>query len=112
MKNKIHIEEYITSVGKSFKNKNQNYEFLSISSLRKFIEDWEEIKNENKMENANNTKTEITSEDVYRVVNDLCIGITNEQVEQVIELYPSEQKEDKSATWNLVVEKIIWNLKD
>ena len=108
MGNKIHIEEYITSVGKSFKNKNQNYEFLSISSLRKFIEDWEEIKNENKM----NTKTEITTEDVYRVANDLCIGITNEQIEQVIELYPSEQQEDESATWNEVVEKIIWNLKD
>jgi hypothetical protein len=40
----MHVEEYITSTGKDFKNSKQNYEFLSISSLRKFIEDWEEIK--------------------------------------------------------------------
>ena len=52
----------------------------------------------------------ITEEDVYRVANSLCIGITNEQVVEVLELYPSEQEEDPSATWDLVVENIIHHL--
>ena len=39
----MHIEEYITSVGKQHRNERQNYEFWSISSLRKFIEDWDAV---------------------------------------------------------------------
>ena len=54
---------------------------------------------------------EITKEDVYRVANDLSIGITDEQVKQVLELYPIEAKEDTTATWNLIVENLIYNLK-
>jgi hypothetical protein len=54
----------------------------------------------------------ITRQDVYSVANNLCIGITDEQVDQVIDLYPFEQEEDPSATWDLVIEKIIWDLKD
>ena len=53
---------------------------------------------------------EIDKDDVYKVANDLCIGLTDEQVKEVLELYPSEQEEDPSATWNLVVENIIHNL--
>ena len=54
---------------------------------------------------------EITKEDVYKVANDLCIGITDEQVRQVLELYPIEAEEDKTATWDLIVENLIYNLK-
>ena len=54
----------------------------------------------------------IESADVYSVANSLGIGITDTQVEQVLELYPSEQEDDPSATWDLVVENIIYNLKD
>ena len=39
----MHIEEYITSAGKQYRNERQNYEFWSISSLRKFIEDWDAV---------------------------------------------------------------------
>jgi hypothetical protein len=52
----------------------------------------------------------IDIDDVYKVANDLCIGLTDEQVKEVLELYPSEQEEDPSATWDLVVENIIHNL--
>lgn len=55
---------------------------------------------------------QITAEDVYRVANDLCIGITDAQVETVLELYDGEQAEDPTANWTLIVEKIIYDLKD
>ena len=54
---------------------------------------------------------EITKEDVYKVANDLTIGITDEQAKQVLELYPIEAKEDTTATWYLIVENLIYNLK-
>ena len=54
----------------------------------------------------------ISTEDVYKVANSLGIGITDAQIEKVLELYPSEQEDDQSATWDLVVEKIIYDLKD
>ena len=54
----------------------------------------------------------LTEQDVYQVANDLCIGLTDAQVQQVLERYDAEQADDPSATWDLVVENIIWNLKD
>ena len=55
-------------------------------------------------------KNTIQEEDVYRVANELCIGLTDEQVASVLEQYPTEQEEDSTATWDLVVEHIIHNL--
>jgi len=58
-------------------------------------------------------KTEaISIEDVYRVANDLAIGITDSQVETVLELFDEEANNDPTATWDLVVENIIYNFKD
>jgi hypothetical protein len=54
---------------------------------------------------------EITKEDVYKIANDLSIGITDEQVKQILELYPIGAKEDETATWDLIVEDLIYNLK-
>jgi len=54
---------------------------------------------------------EITKEDVYKIANDLSIGITDEQVKQILELYPIGAKEDETATWDLIVENLIYNLK-
>ena len=54
---------------------------------------------------------EIAKEDVYKIANSLSIGITDEQVKQVLELYPIEAKEDITATWDLIVENLIYNLK-
>lgn len=56
--------------------------------------------------------TEITEQDVYQVANDLCMGITDSQVEQVLEQYDDEAENDPTATWDLIVENIIFNLKD
>ena len=58
-------------------------------------------------------KTEaISIEDVYRVANDLAIGITDSQVETVLELFDEEANNDPTATWDLVVENIIYNFKN
>ena len=54
----------------------------------------------------------ISEQDVYQVANDLGIEITDDQVQQVLELYPAEQEQDPTANWDLVVEEIIYNLKD
>ena len=54
---------------------------------------------------------EIAKEDVYKIANSLSIGITDEQVKQVLELYPIEVKEDTTSTWDLIVENLIYNLK-
>lgn len=54
--------------------------------------------------------TEISMGDVYRVANDLCIGITEDQISTVMELYPEKQKEEPNTAWHLVVEDIIINL--
>ena len=54
---------------------------------------------------------EIAKEDVYKIANSLSIGITDEQVKQVLELYPIAAKEDTTATWDLIVENLIYNLK-
>lgn len=54
----------------------------------------------------------ITTEDIYLVANNLGIGLTDDQVQDVLEQYPFEQEEDPTANWSLVVEKIIWDLKD
>jgi hypothetical protein len=34
----MHVEDYITTVGKQHRNERQNFEFRSISTLREFIE--------------------------------------------------------------------------
>lgn len=54
--------------------------------------------------------TQLSSDDVYRVANDLCIGITEEQVSTVMELYPEKQREEPNTLWFLVVEDIIHSL--
>jgi hypothetical protein len=55
---------------------------------------------------------QITEQDVQRVANDLCIGITDSQIEQVLEQFDDEADNDPTATWELIVENIIYNLKD
>lgn len=52
----------------------------------------------------------ITSDDVRGVAEFLKKELTQNQVDEVIRLYPSEQKEDPSAEWYLVVEKIIYDI--
>jgi hypothetical protein len=53
----------------------------------------------------------VNEEDVWRVADSVGIKeLTSEQIKKVINLYPSEQREDLGATWNLVVEKILYDI--
>lgn len=49
----------------------------------------------------------ITKEDVLQVANELGYLPTDSQIQNVIDLYPSEQELDPTGTWNLVVEQCL-----
>ena len=57
-------------------------------------------------------ENQIEKEDVLSVAKSLKVTLTDEQVSEAINRYPAEQEEDPSGTWNLVVEKIIYDLKN
>lgn len=52
----------------------------------------------------------ITESDVRRVANDTKRIPSEEQIKEILELYPSEQEQDPSATWDLVVDNLLWTL--
>jgi hypothetical protein len=52
----------------------------------------------------------ITAEDVEQVASSVGYGVTDEQIQDVLRLYPTIQKEDPTATWNLVVEQCLCNI--
>lgn len=52
----------------------------------------------------------IEKEDVLQVANSIGKILTEEQIQEVISLYSSEEDEDPSATWDLIVEKIIYDI--
>ncbi len=52
----------------------------------------------------------ITEQDVREVANSLTIGITDAQIQQVIENY--SPADDPTSTWREIVESLIYNLKD
>jgi hypothetical protein len=58
--------------------------------------------------------TEIQKEDVQQVIDSLSTfksaNFTEEEMQEVIDRYESEQEDDPSATWNLVVENILFQL--
>ena len=54
--------------------------------------------------------SEISREDVLQVANDLGYKPTEDQIKEVLEMYPSEQEADPSGTWNLVVEQCLSTL--
>lgn len=64
------------------------------------------IKNQIAMSKEN----QITKEDVLEVANQLGFEPTEEQIQEVIDMYPSEQEADPSGTWNLVVEQCLYTL--
>ena len=53
---------------------------------------------------------EITEQDVREVANSLTIGITDDQIKQVIDNYSPE--DDPTSNWREVIESLIYNLKD
>jgi hypothetical protein len=52
----------------------------------------------------------IVIEDVLRVAQNLDLPITLDQAREVIDMYPAEQENDPTATWDLVVENCLYNL--
>lgn len=52
----------------------------------------------------------IQIEDVKMVAVQINKTLTDEQINEVLERYDFEQKQDDEATWDLVVEKIIYDL--
>jgi Ca2+-binding EF-hand superfamily protein len=52
----------------------------------------------------------IDKEDVLQVAKTINKDLTEEQIKEVLSLYESEEDEDPSATWDLIVEKIIYDI--
>lgn len=52
----------------------------------------------------------IEADDVKSVADSLGMALTQEQIDSVVKLYESEQDDDPSAEWYLVVEKIIYDV--
>jgi DNA-binding transcriptional MerR regulator len=48
--------------------------------------------------------------DVYNVANKLKLNVSIKQMNQILDLYEEESNNDPTATWDLVVENIIYNL--
>lgn len=57
--------------------------------------------------NQADIESSISAEDVLQVASDLDLALTKEQVDAVIELYPSEQENDPTGNWCFVVEHCI-----
>lgn len=54
--------------------------------------------------------SEITSADVIEVAFNLNLNPTLSQINEVLRLYDGEAKNDPTATWDLIVENILYNI--
>lgn len=54
----------------------------------------------------------VQKEDVVQVATSLGQTLTEVEIAEVISRYPYEQEEDPGGTWDLVVEKIMYDLID
>ena len=52
----------------------------------------------------------LTPEDVKAVAKSLKMELSDDQITKVMELYPSDQDQDPTATWDLVVENCIYQV--
>lgn len=52
----------------------------------------------------------IEVEDVLQVANNLGLAMLPFNINRVIEMYPAEQENDPTATWDLVVENCIYQI--
>ena len=53
---------------------------------------------------------QITYEDVVNVAKTINKELSPEKIVDVLCQYDAEQKNDSTATWNLIVENIIYNI--
>ena len=54
----------------------------------------------------------ITREDVLDVATSINVDITEEDVQVILENYEDCQKNDSTSTWNLVIEDMIYSIKN
>lgn len=52
----------------------------------------------------------IEKDDVLQVAKSIGQDLSEEQIQEVINLYSSEEDQDPTATWDLIVEKIIYDI--
>jgi len=52
--------------------------------------------------------TRISREDVYDIANQLSMEVTNEQVTYVMENYDSEEDQDETAGFDLIIENLLY----
>jgi len=52
----------------------------------------------------------ITKEDVKDVASEIGLVITETEADWVLLCYEDYARQDPTATWNLIVEDIIWNI--
>lgn len=58
------------------------------------------------------TESKICTEDVLKVAQSLKQEMFIEEIQEVIELYSSAEKEDPTANWSEIVEQLIYNIKN
>jgi hypothetical protein len=54
----------------------------------------------------------ITRLDIIEVANQIGKTLTESDIDEVLAIYPNEQDNDPTATWNLVVENCIYNVEN
>jgi hypothetical protein len=54
----------------------------------------------------------ITRLDVIEVANQIGKSLTESDIDEVLASYPSEQDNDPTATWDLVIENCIYNVEN
>jgi hypothetical protein len=52
----------------------------------------------------------IKREDVISVATALKMTVSEEQIEEVITIYPTEADLDPTATWDLIIENILYSI--
>jgi hypothetical protein len=52
----------------------------------------------------------LLKEDVVSVATGISISLTEEEIQEVLEMYPEAQENDPSGTWDLVIENCIHNV--
>ena len=57
-----------------------------------------------------NMKPNLCAEDVISVANSIGVVLSGEEIGDVLRQYPYDQKMDPTATWDLVVENIIYTI--
>lgn len=48
--------------------------------------------------------------DVENVANSIGQKLTDDEIQECLDRYPSEQRDDPTATWNLVMENIVYSV--